>query len=92
MSGRLAHHTAMVTGAGSGIGKAIALRLASEGARVTVQDLAHEKAEATAAEIASPTSSPQAASAETAREAWSWAISLSFSSHICIIQAYLLSI
>ncbi len=51
MSDRLAHHTAIVTGAGSGIGKAIALRLAAEGARLTVQDLAREKAEATAAAI-----------------------------------------
>ena len=51
MAGRLAHHTAIVTGAGSGIGKAIALRLAGEGARVTVQDLGMDKAEATAAEI-----------------------------------------
>lgn len=51
MSGRLANHIAMVTGAGSGIGKAIALRLASEGARVTVQDLTAAKAEATAGQI-----------------------------------------
>ncbi|MEW9921286.1 SDR family NAD(P)-dependent oxidoreductase [Marimonas sp. MJW-29] len=51
MSDRLAHHTAIVTGAGSGIGKAIALRLAAEGAKVTVQDLAQDKAEATVAAI-----------------------------------------
>ena len=51
MPERLAHHTAIVTGAGSGIGKAIALRLAKEGARVTVQDLAEDKAQATVAKI-----------------------------------------
>lgn len=51
MPGRLAHHTAIVTGAGSGIGKAIALRLSAEGARVTVQDLSEEKAQATADHI-----------------------------------------
>ncbi len=48
---RLAHHTAIVTGAGAGIGKAIALRLAAEGAKVTVQDLSAETAGATAAQI-----------------------------------------
>jgi len=37
--GRLDNKTAMVTGAASGIGRAIALRLAEEGAAVTVADL-----------------------------------------------------
>lgn len=52
MTGRLSQHIAIVTGAGAGIGKAIALRLATEGAKVTAQDLSAEAAQATAAEIA----------------------------------------
>jgi 2-hydroxycyclohexanecarboxyl-CoA dehydrogenase len=42
---------AVVTGAGSGIGRAIALSLAGEGARVVTTDLNGEQAEATATEI-----------------------------------------
>ena len=48
---RLAHHHAIVTGAGSGIGKAVATRLASEGATVLVNDLIADKAEAAAESI-----------------------------------------
>lgn len=48
---RLSDHRAVVTGAGAGIGKAIALRLAQEGAQVVVNDLSLATAEATAAEI-----------------------------------------
>lgn len=42
---------AIVTGAGSGIGKAIALRLAADGAKVVVNDLNIELAEKTSAQI-----------------------------------------
>ena len=49
---RLKDKSAIVTGAGSGIGRAIAVRLASEGANVGVLDLAEESARETATIIA----------------------------------------
>ncbi|MEI3855007.1 MULTISPECIES: 3-oxoacyl-ACP reductase family protein [unclassified Ensifer] len=42
---------AIVTGAGSGIGRAIALRLAADGCAVLVNDLSHERSQAVADEI-----------------------------------------
>ena len=48
---RLSHHQAVVTGAGAGIGRAIALRLAAEGAKVVVNDLYLSSAQETAAAI-----------------------------------------
>ena len=50
-TGRLAEKRAVVTGAGSGIGRAIALRLAQEGAHVAAVDIDRESAEATAVRI-----------------------------------------
>ena len=47
----LANHIAVVTGAGSGIGRAIALGYAREGARVVVLDLNNEAAVETAQQI-----------------------------------------
>ncbi len=50
----LATRIALVTGAASGIGKAIAQKLAAEGACVVIADLSLEKAQAAAAEIGGP--------------------------------------
>jgi NAD(P)-dependent dehydrogenase (short-subunit alcohol dehydrogenase family) len=48
---RLANKVALITGAGDGIGRGIALRFAREGAQVGVLDIAAEKCAATAAAI-----------------------------------------
>jgi len=51
MQERLDGKTAIVTGSGQGIGKAVALRLAREGANVAVTDINTQTAEQTAEEI-----------------------------------------
>ncbi|MBB4005629.1 SDR family NAD(P)-dependent oxidoreductase [Aurantimonas endophytica] len=51
MSGRLSGRTALVKGAAQGIGKAIAARLAADGATVVVSDINAEGAAAAAASI-----------------------------------------
>jgi NAD(P)-dependent dehydrogenase (short-subunit alcohol dehydrogenase family) len=51
MPGLLQNHTAVVTGSGSGIGRAIAMGFAREGAQVVAADINGETAAATAADI-----------------------------------------
>ena len=51
MTGKLAGKTAVITGAAQGIGKAIAARLAADGATVVVSDMNASGAEAVAKEI-----------------------------------------
>ena len=58
--------TAIVTGGGSGIGKAVCYLLAEEGVRVAVVDLYQERAEAVAAEIAARGGSSLAVAADAA--------------------------
>ena len=51
MSDRFAGKTAIVTGAGSGIGRAAARRIAKEGGRVIVADVSSERVDAAVAEM-----------------------------------------
>jgi 3-oxoacyl-[acyl-carrier protein] reductase len=51
MSNRLQNRVALVTGGGQGIGRAIALRFAQEGAKIAVIDVMQDCAQAVAAEI-----------------------------------------
>jgi NAD(P)-dependent dehydrogenase (short-subunit alcohol dehydrogenase family) len=67
--GRLDGKRAIVTGAGSGIGRASALRFAAEGARVLAVDLAQPGVEETVAEIARAGGRAEAVAADAADDA-----------------------
>jgi len=66
---KIADKVAIVTGAGKGIGRAIALRLAAEGATVVVADVAAKDGEAVAAEIARQGGKGRALQADATKEA-----------------------
>ncbi|OOG70956.1 MULTISPECIES: 3-oxoacyl-ACP reductase family protein [Sinorhizobium/Ensifer group] len=69
MAGSSALGSAIVTGAGSGIGRAIALRLAADGYAVVVNDLSSERSEAVADEIAAAGGVALAVSGDVSSEA-----------------------
>lgn len=66
---RFFQQTAIVTGGADGIGKAVARRLASEGASVTLFDVSPEKAAATVAEFAAERLTVHAETVDIADEA-----------------------
>src|SRR5215212_2246150 len=79
MGDRLAGKVTIVTGAGSGIGRATAIRFAEEGARVTCVDIDREAVESVAREIgdaavavAADVSDPAAVQAYTDDTARRW--------------------
>ena len=67
--GRLSGKRAIVTGAGSGIGRASALRFAEEGARVLAVDLAEEGAKETVSQIGRAGGQAEAVAADVAEDA-----------------------
>lgn len=70
----MAARPAIVTGAGSGIGRAIALKLAAVGHAVTVNDLSPERAEAVAGEIRAAGGTAAAVAGDVSAEADAGAI------------------
>ncbi|NRP20258.1 3-oxoacyl-[acyl-carrier-protein] reductase FabG [Ensifer adhaerens] len=69
MAGSSARGSAIVTGAGSGIGRAIALRLATDGYAVVVNDLSPESSAAVAGEIVAAGGVATAISGDVSSEA-----------------------
>ena len=69
MTGRLEGKTAIVTGGGSGLGRASCVRFAEEGAAVVVADMNTEAAEAVAAEISSAGGTAMAVHVDVTEEA-----------------------
>ena len=64
---RLAGKVALVTGAGRGIGLSLVRRLAAEGARVVVNDLDPEEAEAAARSLRASGGAPPAIRARSVK-------------------------
>jgi 3-oxoacyl-[acyl-carrier protein] reductase len=64
----MAREVAIVTGAGSGIGRAVALRLAADGMTVVVNDLSRESAQAVAKEIVARGGVAEAISGDVSQE------------------------
>ena len=65
---KLKNKVAIVTGAGRGLGKGIALKLAAEGAKVVVADILEENALAVVAEITAAGGKAVSAVANIARK------------------------
>ena len=68
MTGRLAGRVAIVTGAGQGIGRAVGLVFAREGARVCVAEVRADRGARTAAEIAAAGGDAFAVTADVGRK------------------------
>lgn len=70
MDGRLSGKIAVITGAGSGIGRATALRFAAEGARLVIGDLRPERSAATVADIRAQGTDAIAVDGDVAEDAY----------------------
>jgi NAD(P)-dependent dehydrogenase (short-subunit alcohol dehydrogenase family) len=66
--GRFVGQVAMITGGGSGVGRATALRLASEGADIAIVDIRTDKAEESAALVAEMGRGAMAVTADVSQE------------------------